>query len=93
MELIRKSAPYFLVINSVGYLFILRLVAVFVNLGLVLFTVGQASRAADATADARHSFDEVAVENILILLEKCHTACLDSVADDGLDLKIDILLV
>ena len=42
--------------------------------------MSQASSAADASADARHSFDEVGIGEIFALFEQCHAACLYAVA-------------
>jgi len=89
---LRDCLILFYGINSICYGFIRRFLAVFIDLGLVLLAVGQAAGAADAAAEARHSLDEVAVEEILVLLEKCHAASLYSVADNGLEIELDVLL-
>lgn len=89
---LRDCLILFYGINSIGDSFIRRFLAVFIDLGLVLLAVGKAAGSADAAADARHSLDEVAVEEILVLLEKRHAARLDSVADDGFEIEFDVLL-
>ena len=67
--------------------------AVLVNLGLVLLTVAETACTVDTAANASHTLDEVAVENALVELKKCHTASLDAVTNYGLNLEVDVLLL
>lgn len=62
--------------------------AVLIDLCLVLFAVRQASGAAYAAADARHTFYEVGVKQIFVLFEQRYAAFLDTVAGAGLKIKV-----
>ena len=55
--------------------------------------MGQTARTADTTADTSHTLNEVAVKDTLIELKQSHTARLDTVADNGLDLEVNSLLL
>ena len=50
--------------------------------------MGQAACAADASAGARHAFDEIRVEHALALPEQSCAAGFDSVAGAGFEIKV-----
>ena len=74
--------------NRVGYRLFVCLAAVLINLGFVLFAVGQASRTANTSTDTRHSLDKVYITQILALSEQCRTALFDAVTRLRFKLKI-----
>ena len=54
--------------------------------------MGETACSADTSTNTCHTLDEVGVENTLALLKQSGLACLDTVADHRLNLKVNILL-
>ena len=48
----------------------------------------EATRAADATADACHAFDEIGVEDVFVLFEQGDSAFFDAIARDGFEREV-----
>ena len=65
--------------NCIADIFFKCFATIFIDLGFVLFSVGEASCTADTTTDTSHTLNKVAVKNTLIQLEKCHTAGFNTV--------------
>ena len=78
--------------HGVGNGLFQRFATVLVYFCLVFLAVGKTAGTTDATAGARHTFDEVDVGEVFALFEECDAALVDAVASATFEVEIDVLL-
>ena len=89
LDFIRPAAQS----QRIGNVFFIRFAAVFIHFALILGSVRQAACAADAAARTGHAFDEILLEQILLLLEQRHTALFNAITHNGIGDEINLLLL
>ena len=77
--------------HGVGNGLFQRFATVLVNFCLVFLAVGKTAGTTDATAGARHTFDEVGVEEVFAFFEEGYAAFFYAVAGAGLEVEVYVL--